>query len=765
MKTNANKTLTSQSAFLYPRFLVSFGLCVIGLLVALLAFALSPGGNAGAATQRPPQYQANPQGQYLTQKNIPLLQGRLTPVPASASAVSITPLVESGEIDMDALGIHPLSTPLGPVAPPPVPSGALVGFGNATLSVSPEVCNQSTKRAFVAVGANFIPGETVHFSLNGGAASALLADTEGRFGVSIDTPAGFGFIAIDVVGVTSGRHAGGVVQVASTGPYLPGLAVAPHAIKPTGSSTIHLMGRGFAPATSVTLRRNGMSLGTTTTTADGGFFAAMTVAAGADSSAVYSADDGTTGSLVGQTVEERSDAGTPPLGDQNIARALTEHSVIDSATGGPVAVVGEGFQVGEAVAISGCASGTLTADTNRAVGFFLDLPAGSGVTTCTLTGGTSGRIARASVLADQNVANMRGLIGAPAYVTPESTTAPTGGNSVIFYYHHFLRPNSRIQIYVDGFLVNELIGNGIEIITFAVPIPATGGVHAVQCIGDDGSEAQTAALFVGPRPTSQTVNVSTRMNVAAGDNVGIGGFILTGTAPKHVLLRAIGPSLIQAGVPNALADPLLELHGPGPFVTIMNDNWRDDPAQEAAILATGIPPINNLESAIDATLNPGAYTGVVRGKNNTSGVGLIEVYDLDQAVSAKLANISTRALVSTGDNIVIAGFVLGNHTAEDRVAARGIGPSLTSLGVPNALADPVLELRDGNGTLLLSNNDWQDNPDQASELTAAGLAPTSPLESGMVALLPPGRYTALLSGLQNTLGVGLVEIYDLGTAP
>ncbi len=198
------------------------------------------------------------------------------------------------------------------------------------------------------------------------------------------------------------------------------------------------------------------------------------------------------------------------------------------------------------------------------------------------------------------------------------------------------------------------------------------------------------------------------------------------------------------------------------FATVTNDNWQDDPAQAAAIIATGIPPTNNLESAIDATLNPGAYTAIVSGKNNSTGVGLVEVYDLSQAVLAKLANISTRALVETGSDIVIAGFILGNNNGNDKIIARGIGPSLTSLGVANALTDPTLELRDSNAALLVSNNDWQDNSAQAAELTAAGLAPASPLESGIVATLPPGAYTALLSGLNNTTGVGLVEVYDRG---
>jgi hypothetical protein len=252
------------------------------------------------------------------------------------------------------------------------------------------------------------------------------------------------------------------------------------------------------------------------------------------------------------------------------------------------------------------------------------------------------------------------------------------------------------------------------------------------------------------------------MRAQTGDNVGIGGFIINGTAPKHVLLRAIGPSLAQSGVPNALADTVLELHGPGAFATITNDNWRDNPAQEAAILATGIAPTNNLESAIDTTLNPGAYTAVVRGKNNTSGVGLVEIYDLSQAVLAKLANISTRALVGTGDNIVIAGFTLGGHNGDGRIVVRGLGPSLAAAGMANALADPTLELRDGNGALLASNNNWQDNAVQMAELMGAGLAPANPLESAIAAALPPGLYTTVLAGLNNGTGVGLVEAYDRG---
>ena len=270
----------------------------------------------------------------------------------------------------------------------------------------------------------------------------------------------------------------------------------------------------------------------------------------------------------------------------------------------------------------------------------------------------------------------------------------------------------------------------------------------------------TATPSATPGQAAQPVNLSTRMRVQPGDNAGIAGFIITGSAPKHVLLRAIGPSLTQFGVPNVLADPVMELHGPGTFVTITNDNWRDDPVQAALILATGIPPTNDLESAIDATLPPGNYTAVVRGRNDTSGAALVEVYDLDQAGLSKLGNISTRAFVSTGDNIVIAGFILGNNAGADRVIVRGLGPSRV-IGLAN-LANPTLELRNSNGALLRFNNDWQDDPVQAAEIAAAGLAPTHNLEAAIAATLPPGLYTALLSGVNNGTGVGLVEVYDLG---
>jgi hypothetical protein len=246
------------------------------------------------------------------------------------------------------------------------------------------------------------------------------------------------------------------------------------------------------------------------------------------------------------------------------------------------------------------------------------------------------------------------------------------------------------------------------------------------------------------------------MRVQTGDNVGIGGFIISGTQTKTVVVRGIGPSLPLSG---ALADPVIEVHASGGELVATNDNWNDALTRQE-IIDSGLAPTHTLESALWGTINPGIYTVVVRGKNDATGIGLFEVYDVSQAVPAKLANISTRALVNTGDSIVIAGFILGNHNGINQVVVRGIGPSLTAFGIPNALADPTLELRDNNGALLIANNNWQDNPAQAAELTAAGLAPTNPMESGIAATLPPGAYTALLAGLNNGTGVGVVEIYD-----
>lgn len=255
-------------------------------------------------------------------------------------------------------------------------------------------------------------------------------------------------------------------------------------------------------------------------------------------------------------------------------------------------------------------------------------------------------------------------------------------------------------------------------------------------------------------------NLSTRLNAQTGDNIGIGGFIISGNTPKKVIVRGLGPSLQASGLSGVLADPTLELHGRSGFQTIKNDNWRD--TQEAAIKATGIPPTNDVESAIVATLPPGAYTALLKGKNGGTGLSMVEVYNLDNDGST-LANISTRALVGTSDDVVIAGFILPAGPGNDHVVIRGLGPSLKSAGLQNALADPALQLYDSNGTVLFTNNDWKDSASQAAEITAAGLPPSNAKEAAISAHLVPGAYTAVLSGTNGGTGIGLVEVYRVLT--
>ena len=261
------------------------------------------------------------------------------------------------------------------------------------------------------------------------------------------------------------------------------------------------------------------------------------------------------------------------------------------------------------------------------------------------------------------------------------------------------------------------------------------------------------------------LNISTRLQVGTDDSVLIGGFILQGTEPKTVLIRAIGPSLEPFGVVGALANPTLELHdGTGALIG-QNDNWRTTQTggvitedQFLAIHATAIQPTSDAESAIIATLDPGLYTAIVAGANSSTGIGLVEVYDLGPApAAAKLANISTRGFVQTGDDVMIGGFIIGNQTSE--VLVRGIGPSLAPFGISNALADPMLDLHDGNGVLLASNDNWQSN--QESEIEATGLAPNDEAESAILRTLSTGAYTAILRGVSDATGVGLVEAYNL----
>jgi hypothetical protein len=250
------------------------------------------------------------------------------------------------------------------------------------------------------------------------------------------------------------------------------------------------------------------------------------------------------------------------------------------------------------------------------------------------------------------------------------------------------------------------------------------------------------------------------MRVETGNNVLIGGFIISGSVPKTVAVRGIGPSLSQFGIPDVLANPTLELHDGSGALLVQNDNWQDDQSQAAQLTALGLGLQDPNESGIVTSLPPSAYTAILAGKNGGTGVGLVEIYDTDSAANSQLANISTRGFVLTGNNVMIGGFILGGNN-DTHVVIRGIGPSLSQFGISPVLADPILELHDGNGTLIISNDNWQDDSVSASQLTALGLAPQDPGESGIYTSLSPGAFTAILAGINGGTGIGLVEIYNV----
>ena len=278
-----------------------------------------------------------------------------------------------------------------------------------------------------------------------------------------------------------------------------------------------------------------------------------------------------------------------------------------------------------------------------------------------------------------------------------------------------------------------------------------------------------------PIPAPQLTNISTRALVETGDNVVIGGFIVQGSGPKRVIIRALGPELTEHGVAGALHNPTLELYNGTGELIASNDNWVRTiiggiitQSQVRDIMNSGYAPTNGLESAIIADLPPGNYTAIVRGVNDTTGVGLVEVYDLNQGTisPSRLRNISSRSVVLDGDNVMIGGFIIQGGTK--RVIVRAIGPELTQYGVQNVLPDPTLELHDGRGALIASNDNWQTTviggiitKDQVMDIQSSGHAPTQPSESAIIADLPPGRYTAIVRGKNIIVGVALVEVYDL----
>jgi hypothetical protein len=258
-------------------------------------------------------------------------------------------------------------------------------------------------------------------------------------------------------------------------------------------------------------------------------------------------------------------------------------------------------------------------------------------------------------------------------------------------------------------------------------------------------------------PPTTLANISTRLRVETGDNALIGGFIVTGTQDKKVIIRGIGPSL---GLADQLANPTLELYF-GETLLKANDDWMNSsPADKQPIIDSTIPPTNDAESAIVATLpaNGAGYTAVLRGVNNGTGIGVIQIYDLDRSVDSKLANISTRGFVQTGDNVLFAGTIVLGQTPQ-KVIIRALGPSVPA---PGAMADPTLELRDGNGAVLDMNDNWVDSPNKQAIIDST-IPPTKDAESAIVYNLPANgaNYTAIVRGAGGTTGIAVVEVYAL----
>jgi hypothetical protein len=280
-------------------------------------------------------------------------------------------------------------------------------------------------------------------------------------------------------------------------------------------------------------------------------------------------------------------------------------------------------------------------------------------------------------------------------------------------------------------------------------VVAAQNVKADYVVTGSGNPTPTPTPPAGSAPT--LANISTRAVVGTNENVLIGGFIVTGTEAKRVIIRGIGPSL---PLPGKMLDPTLELHDSSGATIGFNNNWGQS-ANSQEIVDSGVPPTNPSESAILMSLAPGSYTAVLSGANQTSGTAVVEVYDLDSSADSKLANISTRASVQTGDNVLIGGLIVVGQSAAD-VIVRAIGPSLP---MPGAMPDPTLELRDANGVVAGFNDNWRTT--QETAIIATGVPPTRNAESAIVTSFAPGSYTAIVRGANGTTGVAVVEVYQL----
>jgi uncharacterized repeat protein (TIGR03803 family) len=408
-------------------------------------------------------------------------------------------------------------------------------------------------------------------------------------------------------------------------------------------------------------------------------------------------------------------------------------------------------------------------------------PAGVLTTLYSFTGGTDG--GNPGKIIQGKDGNLYGVADYPAIGTLFKIT-PAGARSTVYSFTGINGTGpSRLISSTDGNIYGTTQTGGIpkagsifridpagQVTTYTFDGASTGGSPSQVFEGENhnlygatgtGGASNHGTIFrLNMAPPRNLLNISTRLQVLTNDKVLIAGFIITGTDPKKIIIRGIGPSL--SGVGAVLQNPTLELHQ-GSATIAMNDDWKENQAQ---VEATTIPPTNDLESAIVTTLNPGAYTAVLAGKSNGTGVGVVEMYDLAPAVNSKLANISTRGFVDTGANVMIGGLIVDGGTGggSARVILRAIGPSLAASGIQGVLQDPSLELHDASGTTIASNDNWKtrsDGSSQQGEIEATSIPPSNDAESALVQNLAPGNYTAIVRGTGNTSGIAVVEAYTL----
>ena len=403
-------------------------------------------------------------------------------------------------------------------------------------------------------------------------------------------------------------------------------------------------------------------------------------------------------------------------------------------------------------AVTGLISGTPTAG-------------GSSAVTLTITDGnqTTTNVLQLSFTADPTVpviisSSSASLTAGQAFSYTIVAPATSDPSDVTTYTLVGTLPNGLFFDAKTGVISGTFTGNLQNSAESPDHILLSGGIVSnVQIFATNSHGTSTIPLNFFLAPTG-AVNIATRLVIGTGDNVLIAGFIITGNAPKQVIIRAIGPSLSAFGIANALPDTTLELHDGGSTLG-KNDDWRE--SQENEIITAGLAPTDDRESAILATLAPGSYTAIVAGKN-TSGIAVVQVYDLgaaslDSSSNSRLANIATRGPVLGGDNVMIGGFIVSGQSST--FVVRAIGPSLAAFGIAGTLQDPTLALKNSNGVTLIGNDDWQQG--QPTEIQQLGLAPGDPRESALKATLGPGQYTAVVSGKGNASGVALVEVYGL----